>query len=250
MIDIIIPHCAVDDYRNRNLFFVVKYYKEYLPNANIIIIEQNTETDITEINDLVNTHFKIKTEEPLFCKSLLLNEGYNISKNKLLIFNDNDCILHPNIMYNINGLIDIWNKHLILPYNRPVINLNEYQTINLIKKHKDFSYGALDLIKRPFQSNGGIVMISSENYYNIGGHDPRFIGWGGEDDAFFVKGKNVLGLVRLDYDLVHMNHSKGVNDGASNPHYPDNFNFYKEYLDIDNKKIINDIGFKHLIKHD
>ena len=80
MIDIVIPHSNVDAFRTRNLLFVVRYYKAYFPDSNIILVEQNTETNISEIGDLIDLHLKIKTKEPLFCKSYLLNTGYNAGK--------------------------------------------------------------------------------------------------------------------------------------------------------------------------
>jgi len=247
MIDIIIPHSAVDVSRERNLFFVVKYYKKHLPNANIVIVEQNTETDINEINNLVGTHLKIKTEEKLFCKSLLLNEGYNVSKNKYLIFNDNDCIIDLQIIKHFNELFNIIDNHMILPYNKGVINLTETQTLELIKDEKPFNYGALDLIRRGWVSQGGVVMISSENYYNIGGHDPRFMGWGGEDDAFFFKSNQMLGVKRTNNSLIHMNHPRITGD--QNPHYKQNLVYYNEYLNKNNIiNVVNRIGFNHLEK--
>ncbi|MFA5207185.1 MAG: galactosyltransferase-related protein [Candidatus Paceibacterota bacterium] len=248
MIDIVIPHSNIDEYRKRNLFFIVKYYKEYLPDSNIIIVEQNTETDINEIKDLIGTHLKLKITEQLFCKSYLLNEGYNGNKNKYVFFIDTDCVVDKNILLSINNLLNILDRKIILPYNKPVFNLDENQTVQFINNHKSFNNFDLNLIRRNCQSNGGVVMISSDNYYKIGGHDPRFIGWGGEDDAFYVKAIKTIGVVRLNSDLFHLNHPKGVNDGTNNPYYNNNYNYYTEYLNKDNNTIINSIGFNHLKK--
>jgi predicted glycosyltransferase involved in capsule biosynthesis len=91
-------------------------------------------------------------------------------------------------------------------------------------------------------------MISSENYYKIGGHDPRFIGWGGEDDAFFIKSNNILGVVRLNYDLFHLNHPKNLHNAENNPNYKNNYAYYMEYLNGNSNDIINKIGWNHLKK--
>jgi len=248
MIDIIIPHSNVDKFRMRNLFFIVKYYKKYLPDSNIILVEQNTESDISEIKDLINLHLKIKTKESLFSKSFLLNEGYNAGKNKYLIFGDNDCLLNKEILINFSNYFEILKNHMITPYNQHVVNLNEQQTLELIKDPNTFNYNALDLIRRACFSTGGVVIISAENYNKVGGHDPRFIGWGGEDDAFFLKTDNILGVIRLNYDLFHLNHSTGVHGSLTNPNYRNNVALYKEYQTEDNNKIINKIGFNHLLR--
>jgi len=248
MIDIIIPHSDADEYRRRNLIFIIKYYKDYLPESNIILVEQNTETDITEISELVYLHLKIKTIEPLFCKSYLLNEGYNAGTNKYIIFADTDCAVDRNIMSSINGLLPNLDTQVILPYNRPVINLTEQQTLQLIDNHKIFNYSDSGLNSRGFTSNGGVVMISADNYYKIGGHDPRFIGWGGEDDSFYIKSYKVLGMNRLNATLFHLNHPKNTHGRDSNPHYQTNYNLYRDYVNKDNQEIINSIGFNHLTR--
>ncbi len=246
MIDIVIPHSADDLTRNRNLFFVIKYLKNNLPDSNIIIVEQNTETDISTINDLVNIHLKIKVENNLFCKSLLLNEGYNVCNNKYIIFNDNDCIIDVKLLQQFNDLFEILDKHLILPYNKPVINLSENQTVNFIN-NMQIDYTSSDLIRRGWVSQGGVVMISSDNYYKIGGHDPRFIGWGGEDDAFYFKSLELIGVVRTNNELIHLNHPRV--GGNQNPHYNQNLQYYNQYLNKHNIiNIVNEIGFKHLKK--
>lgn len=249
MFDVIIPHSNIDGYRTRNLSFIVKHYKEYLPDSNIIIVEQNTETDISEIADLVDVHLKIKMEEKLFCKSFLLNEGFNIHKSKYLIFADTDCVVHKDVLLNLKSQLELLDKVVVLPYNRPVFNLNEAQTLQLIQNYKSFNYGDLGLIRRACFSNGGVVIISAENYYNIGGHDPRFVGWGAEDDAFYLKAGAMLGIIRLNYDLLHLNHPKGAYDGTHNPFYTKNHAYYKEYLNqVNIPSIVNNIGFNHLKK--
>jgi len=213
MVDIIIPHSNLDKYRVRNLFFIVKYYKEFLPDSNIIIVEQNTETDITEINDLVKSHIKLKIDKELFHKSYILNEafnrqGYSIDNKRYIIFADTDCVMKKNILLNFNSLLPVLDEKVILPYNGSVINLNENQTVNLIENYNTFDYDSPDLVYRNSLSNGGIVMISSINYHKLGGYDPRFVGWGGEDDAFYLKANNILGIFRFDEELLHMNHSR------------------------------------------
>src|SRR5690606_9853320 len=112
-----------------------------------------------------------------------------------------------------------------------------------------FNYGDLGLIRRACFSNGGVVIMSAENYYNVGGHDPRFVGWGAEDDAFYLKAGAMLGVIRLNYDLLHLNHPKGAYDGTRNPFYKKNNLFYQEYLNQANiPSIVDKIGFNHLKK--
>ena len=49
-IDIIIGHSDTDESRDRNLRFIVKRYKKLIPQGQITIVEQNTESDLSDLN--------------------------------------------------------------------------------------------------------------------------------------------------------------------------------------------------------
>lgn len=48
-IDVIIGHSNTHDSRDRNLKFIVARYQKLLPSAKITIVEQNTESDLSDI---------------------------------------------------------------------------------------------------------------------------------------------------------------------------------------------------------
>ena len=49
-IDVIIGHSNTHDSRDRNLKFIVARYQKLLPSAKITIVEQNTESDLSDLN--------------------------------------------------------------------------------------------------------------------------------------------------------------------------------------------------------
>lgn len=54
---------------------------------------------------------------------------------------------------------------------------------------------------------GGIVAITRDAYETVGGIDPRFVGWGGEDIAFnWALTALINGGARMAGDLVHLWH--------------------------------------------
>lgn len=54
---------------------------------------------------------------------------------------------------------------------------------------------------------GGITVVSREAFDTVGGIDPRFMGWGGEDIAFGLALDTLCGWgPRLDADLFHLWH--------------------------------------------
>jgi GT2 family glycosyltransferase len=59
-------------------------------------------------------------------------------------------------------------------------------------------------------SRGGIIAVTVEAFYDIGGYDERFRGWGCEDWAFSIAASTVRGpFERLAYPAVHLWHEHG-----------------------------------------
>jgi GT2 family glycosyltransferase len=60
-------------------------------------------------------------------------------------------------------------------------------------------------------SRGGIIAVTVEAFYDIGGYDERFRGWGCEDWAFSIAASAVRGpFERLAYPAVHLWHEHGI----------------------------------------
>ena len=49
-IGVIMAHSNTHDSRDRNIKFIVTRYQTLLPSAKITIVEQNTESDLSELN--------------------------------------------------------------------------------------------------------------------------------------------------------------------------------------------------------
>jgi GT2 family glycosyltransferase len=59
-------------------------------------------------------------------------------------------------------------------------------------------------------SRGGIIAVTVEAFYDIGGYDERFRGWGCEDWAFSIAASTARGpFERLAYPAVHLWHEHG-----------------------------------------
>lgn len=247
MVDVVIIHSNADIYRERNLNFIIYYYRKLIPDCNIILVEQNSITENNLIDKHVNKHVKIVTENNLFCRSLCLNTGYKHRKYEYIIFSDNDCVVDANILKNINELIKI---PIIIPFNKPLFNLTEAQTVEFIKNHETFDMNRPDLIERGCMSNGGVLFINAKTYWDLGGYDPRFIGWGAEDDAFYEKARKLYPIIRPDSRMLHLNHSKLTHSSITNPFYNNNYKMYVEYRGADKNKLlemIKNIGHSHLM---
>lgn len=231
MITIVIPFQNTNACRYRNINFVISHYRKYIPNCEIIVCEQDSDSTINNID----THLKFKLND-FFKKGFLFNQGYNSSNNQYLFFADADCIVDPIILESIQTYYELLNTHLVLPYNGHVYYLNEQETNSFIENN-------VVIYNQPRWASGGVVIINSDNFYNVGGFDERFKGWGAEDDAFFNKCIS-LGIpnIRLDYKMLHLNHPPVSSDSSN---YKNNIDLYNE---IFSEKAINRIKFDHLVK--
>ena len=109
-IDVIIGHSNTHDSRDRNLRFIVARYQKLLPNAKITIVEQNTESDLSELS--IN-HKLRKTPEPFdYSRGYGFNEGAKITDGDYLIFSDNDIMLHEDLLKNFEKLVNGYDFYI------------------------------------------------------------------------------------------------------------------------------------------
>lgn len=71
---------------------------------------------------------------------------------------------------------------------------------------------------------GGIVVLRSEAYEAVGGMDPSFVGWGGEDDALsiaLIRSGRTCGI-RADGVAFHLAHPRTMASRYEHEHYASN----------------------------
>jgi hypothetical protein len=208
IIDVIIGHKNSHPTRARNLDFVLKYYRKHLPYSKIIVVEQGTSTDYIDADD----HIIIDDIGGLYGRSLGFNEGFKESKADAFIFTDNDCVPHPSVLESIYR--DFKNYDMIIPY-KAVVDLEDSETSLLIsgvdpkiKRYREFR-------GRPIVNHGGTTFVTREGFVRVGGFDPQFIGWGGEDYSFFGKCDTLLNWKRSNKDMYHMYHDREYKRAAN-----------------------------------
>jgi predicted glycosyltransferase involved in capsule biosynthesis len=227
--------------RERNLKFVIKWWKSKRPDAKILVTEQNTETKVD--NDI--KHIKIKCNHA-FSRSLGFNEGVKHCKNNdVMILCDNDCILENNTIDNLEKKLE--DCDLFIPYYW-CNDLDYEETHELIKNNSTIG---LKGNPRKIQNKGGIHIIKYSAYEIIGGFDPQFIGWGCEDDAFFEKANKLIKINRGNQTMYHLHHTVQYEKGK-NPEFLKNEKELQKISIMDNeelKKYITKLGKKHFKKY-
>ena len=71
--EIIIPYQNTSSFRERNLRYILSYYLENNIISKVILVEQETESNITPHHKL--EHVKLQMDKEYFCRAALINEG-------------------------------------------------------------------------------------------------------------------------------------------------------------------------------
>lgn len=134
-------------------------------------------------------------------KGVALADAFSRATHDVLVIADADCIVEDEVL---DRAIDMVREGI--PWVMPHANtyrLDQNLTRNLLDGVDIGRRGA----RRHAAVGGGIVVCSREAWEKVGGIDPRFFGWGGEDISFGRALQTLCGeLVQLNGRLLHLWH--------------------------------------------
>ncbi|MBY6307087.1 glycosyltransferase family 2 protein (plasmid) [Streptomyces clavuligerus] len=144
-----------------------------------------------------------------FNKSASLNAGVACTKedSDVLCLLDADIVVDREFVSRI--LCESQNASAFLPYEDAFyLDLESSSRVvdGLDADGADF-VGTLSgcLLRRP---PGGCVVVSSERFRSVGGFDPSFVGWGGEDRDFITRLERESPVPRTPHTLLHLMHER------------------------------------------
>lgn len=115
-----------------------------------------------------------------FNKSLAMNSGARSTRAPWLLLHDADIIPPAGYAREIRRLADEgWEAARLLRF---IFLLDEAQTEAYLAGPSPLLPARIHGVHQNFP--GGSTAVSREAYWRIGGHDERFVGWGGEDLEF------------------------------------------------------------------
>lgn len=170
-----------------------------------IVIEQDSMIRIRDnLPKWVRYSFQ-KTEggKENYNRSAAFNLGAKSAQGKVLLLHDNDMIVPTNYCYDIMRLVK--EGYQALNTKRFVFYLSEEDT------RKVFS--SLDCIKSAVPlyivqnlEAGGSMAITRQAYFDIGGMDEDFVGWGGEDNEFWRRCSHLKRWIWGFSPIIHLWH--------------------------------------------
>ncbi|MCA1059074.1 glycosyltransferase [Rossellomorea aquimaris] len=206
-ISILIPYQPTNKAREISFNWIVNFYKITLPEAQICIGYTSNE---------------------FFSRSLAINKAARKATGDVFVIVDADIICSPDVIRNaVNSLNEAaW----IIPFTS-IEDISQNSTLTLFKQPP--KWPILQHLKTSKRLKGGIRVgginiLRKESFYSVGGFDERFIGWGGEDDAFCSAMNTICGdFTRLNESVFHLWHPPAK--ARSNPKHNNNVKLAHQY---------------------
>lgn len=203
--------------RLTGLRFVLAWLKNYLPETEIILIEQDEKPKL-EIPLPPNCKKFFIYNPGLYNRCWAFNVGVKKTDKDILVFADSDMFM------NRADYIRCFEAGL----EYEAVNPNGNRVVNVGEANPDdLSYKELEN-RKLWTFAAGIMMMQRQAYERIGGWDERFEGWGVEDDAISHLIRNVLSNITLNCRMYHVDHARSTFDGKSQPNYLFNKKIYEE----------------------
>lgn len=178
-----------------------------------------------------------------FNRSLGLNIAANMAGNwDVGVFIDSDAYIDPARLEEAIRIARATQK-VVAPFDT-VVELNKDTTLEILESGRleyNPSENQIDKIRTQELSTQSLIIVVPRNIYEqIGGFDPHFVGWGGEDNAFWRAAEIVSGeVLRMNGSVFHLWH-----EPASREYQPSNNARWLAYANAQTREQLNTVRAK------
>lgn len=275
-ITFIIPIKIDTNDRMENCSTILRFLSLFFPESEVLIIEIDGFSKVSELRQLYPSFsFYLVKRDDFFSRSLATNKGIELSTRSIICIYDADILLDPKAIVNAVDIIKRGYFPIVLPYNGLVLDVKKNLRRKIIStlefddfsKFKSFLSVPKDYDISTRWTQGGIMLADKQTLVIEGGYNQNMISYGWEDSECAERFKK-LGCYYLylkDYNLIHLDHERGV-DSKPNDKYFDNKKEYEKvrkmsrkvlrrYVDVElnpfevNKEIKSKIRKKRKIKN-
>jgi len=245
----LIPTRIETEDRLRNIISSVSYLLKHIP-AKVIVKEVSDHptfqfraiTEIQKYADVSNLMYLYEeTQEPLFCKSKVLNDLIIASDTKVVVNYDADCILPLESYHQAYTAINEDQADVVYPYGCGIYQWCSDYNQDIYKEFVNrLDISVLDKQKKLSNSTiGWTQFVNRQKYIDSYLMNENFISWGCEDDEFYYR-MSVLGnrIGRIDNYVYHLEHSRTHNSWFSNPNFNNNWILWNTIKTFDRNKLI------------
>lgn len=246
----LIPTRIETEDRLRNIISSVSYLLRHVP-AKIIVKEVAPRKmfkfralpEIKKYADISNlTYLYEENNDPLFCKSKVLNDLIVASDTTIVANYDADCILPKDSYKQAYDLIFYGEADVVYPYGCGIYQWKADFSMDIYEEFVKSWDGISVLDKNKTLSNstiGWTQFIKRDNYINSYMMNENFVSWGCEDDEFYFR-MSTLGnrITRINSYVYHLEHSRTHNSWFSNPNFNNNWQLWNKIKTFDRDQLI------------
>ncbi|MFE7461683.1 galactosyltransferase-related protein [Streptomyces sp. NPDC057554] len=191
-----------DTYRERNHTYVTAHLRAMLPEA---------------------IHMDVDTGHERFHRAAARNAAVERAGSGVVVLCDADTLPEEQ---PLRAAIEsaALDGHLHLPYTL-FVGLSQEGADQV---HQGVSHRSAHVLETSSRPTGGVLVIDADAYWEAGGHDERFTGWGWEDTAFRRQADCLLGPTVTHPGIIyHLWHPSAAN--LHSAQYHTNQNLYRNY---------------------
>jgi hypothetical protein len=168
-----------------------------------VLVEQSLQAEIAEgVPDWVRyVHIPAPAGMP-YSRSWAFNVGARAARGRLLAFHDNDMIVPERYAAELMALRR--RGYDVINLKRFVFYLGERETAQMLKGQ--VLDGAPERVVQNLEG-GGSVAVDRDAFFELGGFDESFVGWGGEDNEFWERSTARVVWPWGYVPLVHLYHA-------------------------------------------
>ncbi|MGZ8157283.1 MAG: galactosyltransferase-related protein [Methylobacter sp.] len=245
-LSIVIPHGGED--RFSLLDHTLQNLRKIPEIQEIIVVEMGVSASARTIMRENEQYIFIEDSSP-FHKARLMNVGLRHAQGNMVLWLDNDLIVPQHFLHEaiaektrrkLNCLIAYSNTYFLSEADSQLVMKGTLKPENAVPVNCNSTQKGC---------RGGAVLVDREWAISFGGMREEFIGWGGEDDAWFYFSRyfGSVGVTEQPqqnlYHLFHHN-SGGYGLGeqiANNPHYERNLLLIRKLMHMRRKSEVLDL---------
>lgn len=219
LLSVIIPYCNKDKSRIPALnvtldclkaqdFMIVDSDNNPTKDRNfeVIFIEQAYKSDYEPVDDrgIADKHIVIPHEGE-FNKSWLMNIGAREASTHILVYIDADMIFGKEYLYFVN----LWRMNT---HPNPRFFVGWDWIIKLPGKDEPIAR----MVRTTALTAGGCFWVDKEFFWEVGGMNENYFGYGGEDNDFWIRAncimgrKNLKNVLNAPYPMAHTYHDSAI----------------------------------------
>jgi predicted glycosyltransferase involved in capsule biosynthesis len=221
--------------RVRNLKICIDYLRKNF-NTNIMISEMDREQKVKQhIEGITCKYIFMKTESPLFHRTMMLNYMAKQATTPIIVNYDCDVLLPIDNYLKAAESIRSGEKDIVYPYDGNFFDLHP-MFIDKVRETNSITFINSTMCRnlRPAaDSVGGAVFWSKDKFFKAGLENENFVSWGYEDTERYERATKLgLKVGRCSEGLVHLHHGSSLNSSnGSHPYYQKN---EQEWLKVKN----------------